>query len=95
VDDLAHQVFPVEHPSILARDLRLVQRVRGRGRLRHAAFVVAASGEWFARCSLLGRDLHIISPWALGAVLWDVLSGTFGACWGLVAPRSQRQQWSP
>jgi hypothetical protein len=69
LDDLSYQGFAVEHAIILARYLRLVQRVRGRGRLRHVAFVVAASGAWFARWSLLGRDLHIISPWALGAVL--------------------------
>ena len=46
---------------------------------------VAAWGAWFAHWSLLGLDFSIISPWALGTVLWGVLSPTFGACWGLVA----------
>jgi hypothetical protein len=81
---LADRGFPVEHVTILGRDLRLVEKVLGRLTTWRAALAGMATGAWFGL--LVGIIFWVVSPWALGAVLWGVLFGAlWGAIWGALA----------
>ena len=47
VDYLADSAFPVDHTSILGRDLTLVEQVTGRMTNTRATAMGAAAGAWF------------------------------------------------
>jgi hypothetical protein len=84
VDRLSDEKFPVEHVSIVGKDLRLVEKVVGRMTVGRAALAGLATGAWFG--AVVGLVFWIVSPWALGAVVAAVLIGAlFGAIWGAVA----------
>ncbi|MDQ1628829.1 MAG: hypothetical protein QOI54_2573 [Actinomycetota bacterium] len=84
VDRLADLKFPVEHVTVLGRDLTLVEHVVGRLTIGRAALAGMATGVWFGL--FLGLVFWIVSPWAPGAVLAAVLLGAaFGAVWGAIA----------
>ena len=81
VDTLADRMFPVEHVTIIGRDLHLVERVTGRLTIWRAALAGAATGAWIGL--LIGLVFWIVSPWELGAMLSALLVGTLlGAAWG-------------
>jgi hypothetical protein len=84
VDTLSDRTFPVEHVTIIGRDLQLRERVTGRLTTWRAALAGAATGAWFGL--FVGLVFWIVSPWAFGAVVTGVLLGlVFGAFWGAVA----------
>jgi hypothetical protein len=81
VDMLAERMFPVEHVTIIGRDLHFVERVLGRLTIWRAALAGAATGAWFGL--LVGLVFWIVSPWEVGAMLSALLLGlAFGAIWG-------------
>lgn len=84
VDRLSDARFPVERTSIVGRDLRLVESVRGRLDLRRAALSGLATGAWFGL--LIGLFVGIVGDgtgsW-VGPVLWGLLFGALaGAAFG-------------
>ena len=84
LDTLADREFPVEHASIIGRDVRLVDRVMGRVSAGKAALAGFATGAWIGL--MVGLVFAIVSPWAIGAISVGVLlGGALGALWGLVA----------
>jgi uncharacterized membrane protein len=84
VDSLADRMFPVEHVTIIGRDLHLAERVTGRLTIGRAALAGAVSGAWFGL--LIGLVFWIVSPWDVGAIISGLLLGAlFGACWGAIA----------
>jgi hypothetical protein len=81
VDTLADRMFPVEHVTIIGRDVHFVERVMGRLTIWRAALAGAATGAWFGL--LVGLVFWIVSPWETGAMLSALLLGlVFGAAWG-------------
>lgn len=81
VDTLADRMFPVEHVTIIGRNLHLVERVMGRLTIWRAALAGAATGAWFGL--LVGLVFWIVSPWETGAMLSALLLGlALGAVWG-------------
>jgi hypothetical protein len=81
---LADRQFPVEHASIIGRDVRLVDRVMGHVSAGKAALAGFATGVWIGL--MVGLIFAIVSPWAIGAISFGVLlGGALGALWGLLA----------
>jgi hypothetical protein len=81
---LSDRRFPVEHVTILGRDLRLVEKVMGRLTTGRAALGGMATGAWFGL--FVGIVFWIVTPWFAGAVLAGVsLGALFGAIWGAFA----------
>ncbi len=84
VDRLADAKFPVQHVSIIGRDVRITEKVTGRLTVGRAALAGMATGAWLGL--LIGFVFWIVSPWAPEALLSGVLLGAlFGAVWGTVA----------
>ena len=84
VDELSDRQFPVQHLTIVGRDLRLVERVLGRLTVARAALSGALSGAWFG--FFVGVIFWIVSPWLLAPVLWGVFLGaSFGAIYGAIS----------
>jgi uncharacterized membrane protein len=88
VDYLADQKFPVEHVSIVGRDLRLVEQVVGRMTLGRAVLNGALSG---AMVGLLVGWLFTVFNWSNAVVArgWLILDGLWfgalvGATFGLI-----------
>lgn len=94
VDALADRCFPVEHVTIVARDLKFVERVTGRNTLGRAAGRTAINGLAFG--SFFGllfgffawRD-PVVSGFIL-AVYGAALGALGGAIMGAIAHRSDR-----
>jgi hypothetical protein len=79
VDRLSDAGFPVEHVSIVGRDIRIVEDVTGRITKGKAALNGAGGGAWFGL--LLGLLLGLFLPG--GAWIALILSAVvFGAIWG-------------
>jgi hypothetical protein len=79
VDRLSDAGFPVEHVSIVGRDIRIVEDVTGRLTKGKAALNGAGGGAWFGL--LLGLLLGLFLPGAAWIAL--ILSAVvFGAIWG-------------
>ena len=79
VDRLSDSGFPVEHASIVGRDIRIVEDITGRLTKGKAALNGAAGGAWFGL--LLGVLLGLFLPG--GALVALILSAVlFGAVWG-------------
>jgi hypothetical protein len=83
VDRLSDARFPVEHTSIVGRDLRLVETVTGRLNYGRAALSGLAGGVWFGLLVGLFVALFAAEDTAswLALVLWGVL---FGALAGMI-----------
>jgi len=79
VDTLSDAGFPVEHVSIVGRDIRIVEDVTGRLTKGKAALNGAAGGAWFGL--LLGVLLGIFLPTA-GWIALVLSAVVFGAIWG-------------
>ncbi|MCU1403984.1 MAG: conserved rane protein [Glaciihabitans sp.] len=79
VDFLSDSGFPVEHVSIVGRDIRVVESVTGRLTTGKAALAGAGGGAWLGL--LLGLLLGLFLP---GAVWLNVLVGgiAISAFWG-------------
>ena len=81
VDALSDAGFPVEHVSIVGRDIRIVEDVTGRLTKGKAALNGAAGGAWFGL--LLGVLLGIFLPTG-GWIALALSAVVFGAVWGAV-----------
>jgi hypothetical protein len=86
VDHLSDSGFPVEHASIVGRDLRLVEQVVGRLTKTSATLMGAASGAWFGLFVGTLITLFVIGPEWIAVTLTAVVIGAVsGAIFGFVA----------
>ncbi|MDQ1730168.1 MAG: hypothetical protein QOK10_327 [Pseudonocardiales bacterium] len=84
VDSLSDRMFPVEHVTIIGRDLHLVERVTGRLTVLRAGLAGAVTGAWIGL--FVGLIFSIVSPWVFAPLLWSIVLGiVFGALWGALA----------
>jgi hypothetical protein len=86
VDHLSDSGFPVEHSSIVGRDLRLVEQVVGRLTKTRATVMGASSGAWFGLFVGTLVTLFVIGPeWIAVTLTAVVIGATSGAIFGFVA----------
>ena len=93
VDLLADSSFPVEHTSIVGRDLTLVEQITGRLTKTRATLMGAGAGAWFGLFIGLFFGLFTVGPEWLGLVIAGILIGVaWGAIFGFVAHWATRGQ---
>jgi hypothetical protein len=93
VDYLSDASFPVEHTSIVGRDLSLVEQVTGRMTSARATLMGAASGAWFGLFIGLFIGLFAIGPVWLSLIIAGLVIGAiWGAIFGFVAHWTTRGQ---
>jgi hypothetical protein len=81
VDTLSDRQFPVEHVTIVGRDVRILEKVVGRLTTARAALAGLATGAWIGL--FIGLVFWIVTPWFVGPMVSSVLIGAlFGAAWG-------------
>jgi uncharacterized membrane protein len=86
VDHLSDVSFPVEHTSIVGRDVSLVERVTGRMTKTRATLMGAVAGAWFGLFIGLFVGLFTIGPvWLSLVVVGIVIGAVWGAIFGFVA----------
>jgi hypothetical protein len=85
VDRLSDASFPVKNVEIVARDLRIVERVTGRLTTGRATLAGAGTGAWWGLFIGLLVGLFTSAPEWLGVVLGGLLIGAvWGALFGFV-----------
>jgi hypothetical protein len=82
VDFLSDNEFPVEHITIVGKDLRLVERVVGRLTTGRAAGMGAGGGALWGL--FIGAMITLFASDQGGALLLPLLSAAFGAALGAV-----------
>ena len=86
VDHLSDSGFPVEHSSIVGRDLRLVEMVLGRQTTSRAALMGAASGAWFGLFIGTFATLFLTGPeWVVIVLAAVIIGAVAGGVYGFAA----------
>jgi hypothetical protein len=93
IDHLSDSSFPVEHTSIVGRDLSLVEQVTGRMTKARATAMGAGAGAWFGLFIGLFLGLFTIGPVWLSLLVGGLVIGAiWGGIFGFVAHWATRGQ---
>jgi hypothetical protein len=93
VDHLSDSSFPVEHTSIIGRDLSLIEQVTGRMTKARAAAMGAVAGAWFGLFIGLFVGIFTSGPVWLSLIFAGLAIGAiWGAIFGFVAQWATRGQ---